>query len=173
MSIESKFPFEAHVVLFEPEIPQNTGNIARTCAALGCPLHLIEPLGFSLEDKYVKRAGMDYWQQVTVHRYTGLDQFFQLNEDGQFYLLSKKVNRFYHEAKFEGKAFLMFGRESLGLPEELIKKHFHRCFRIPMLPTARSLNLSNAVAITLYEAYRQNGFSEMLTTVPGQGAILG
>jgi len=158
MSDELNNQFRANVVLFEPEIPQNTGNIARTCAALGCPLHLIEPLGFSLEDKYLKRAGMDYWHQVKVICYRNLEDFFNKNRDGQFFYFSKKVNRFYHEAKFTGKVYLFFGRESLGLPEWLLEKNRETSFRIPMMTTARSLNLANAVAVSLYEAYRQNNF---------------
>ncbi len=154
------------VVLFEPEIPQNTGNIARTCAALGRGLHLIEPLGFSLEDKYLKRAGMDYRHAIDIQRYPNLDAFFQAHPDDRYFFFSKKVSPGYHEADFKGteqaggaaESFLFFGAESTGLPEALNQRYPDRFYRIPMLPGTRSLNLSNAVAVVLYEAFRQNGF---------------
>jgi tRNA (cytidine/uridine-2'-O-)-methyltransferase len=158
---EKETQFKAEVVLLEPEIPQNTGSIARTCAALGCPLHLIEPLGFSLEDKYLKRAGMDYWHLVDVKCYPDIDAFFRENNDGRCLFFSKKVKKLYHEADYSGRVFLFFGKESLGLPESFLKKYRENCFRIPMLPHARSLNISNAVSVVLYEAYRQNGFGPL------------
>ncbi len=150
--------FAAHVVLVEPEIPQNTGNIARTCAALGCPLHLVEPLGFSLEDKYMRRAGLDYWHMLDVHRYPDLETFFEKNNEGDFALLSRKGTHGYHEIPFTKTTYFLFGKETYGLPDELIEKYREQCFRIPMRKDSRSLNLSNTVAIVMYEAYRQNGF---------------
>ncbi len=155
---ESNHDFEAHVVLLEPEIPQNTGNIARTCMALDCPLHLIKPLGFSIGDKHLKRAGMDYWQQVDVRTYENLQQFYQMNPEGQFYYFSKKMKRYYHEPQFRGTCYFIFGKESWGLPEPLIEANRSQAFRIPMRRDARSLNLSNSVAVVLFEAFRQNGF---------------
>ncbi len=150
--------FKPEVVLLEPEIPQNTGSIARTCAALGCPLHLIEPLGFLLEDRYLRRAGMDYWHMVEVTCYPDIDAFFKSNKEGRCLFFSKKVQPIYSEANYRGRTFLFFGKESLGLPEPLLAQHKSNCFRIPMRPEARSLNISNAVSIVLYEAFRQNGF---------------
>jgi len=145
-------------VLFEPEIPQNTGNIARTCAALGCTLHLIEPLGFSLEDKYLRRAGLDYWPMVDVKCYSNLEAFFETNSQGNYFYLTKKAKQSYHEAEFKGKTYFFFGKETWGLPASLISRHWQNCLRIPMQENARSLNLSNAVALVLYEAFRQNNF---------------
>jgi tRNA (cytidine/uridine-2'-O-)-methyltransferase len=150
--------FFAEVVLFEPEIPQNTGNIARTCAALGCPLHLVEPLGFSLEDRYLRRAGLDYWSLVEVTCYPGFEAFLKANREGRFFFFSKKVKRPYHEAQFRGHVYLIFGKETAGFPIDFISKRPADCYRIPMREDVRSLNLSNAAAIVLYEAFRQNGF---------------
>lgn len=150
--------FSAEVVLYQPEIPQNTGNIARTCAALGCGLHLIEPLGFSVEDKYLKRAGMDYWHSVEVTRYPDFDTFMEKNPEGRYFFFSKKVERNCYEARFEGKCYFFFGQESLGIPESLLARYPGDSYRIPMRPGTRSLNLSNTAAIVLYEAFRQNGF---------------
>lgn len=150
--------FSAEVVLYEPEIPQNTGNIARTCAALGCGLHLIEPLGFSLEDKYLKRAGMDYWHSVEVTRYRDFSSFIEQNRQGRYFFFSKKVAQNYSEARFTGKCYLIFGQESLGIPGSLLAQYATDCYRIPMREGTRSLNLSNTAAIVLYEAFRQNGF---------------
>lgn len=154
--------FRAEVVLVEPEIPQNTGNIARTCAALGCGLHLIEPLGFSLKDRYLRRAGVDYWHMVEVKRYPDINAFFESNRDGAFYFLTRKGTRSYNEVEFRGRVYFVFGRESVGLPDSLIAGQPESCLRIPMKAEARSLNVSNAVALVLYEAYRQNGFPELL-----------
>lgn len=154
--------FQAEVVLIEPEIPQNTGSIARTCAALGCRLNLIEPLGFSLEDRYLRRAGLDYWPLVEVKCYPHLDAFYEVNREGRFFYFSKKVERSYHQAEFRGKVYLLFGKETRGLPEDFISENQDHCFRIPMRSAARSLNLSNAVSIVLYEAFRQNGFPGLL-----------
>ena len=147
-----------HIVLVEPEIPQNTGNIARTCAATNTPLHLIEPLGFSLEDKYLKRAGMDYWQDVKVYRYKNLEHFFEENKGGRFFYLTTKGKKGYHEVEFKDQDFLLFGKETKGLPEDLIFNDFEHAITIPMMSGARSLNLSNTVALVLYEGLRQTGF---------------
>ena len=147
-----------HVVLLEPEIPQNTGNIARTCAAVGAVLHLIEPLGFSLEDKYMKRAGLDYWDSLEVHIHKNLGEFHEKNPGAEPYLFTKKASHVYTEVSYPGDVYLMFGRESVGLPETLLEEHPERCLRMPMKEGLRSLNLSNAVAIAVYEVLRQQGF---------------
>lgn len=154
--------FSLDVVLVEPEIPQNTGNIARTCMTMNCRLHLIEPLGFSLEDRYLKRAGMDYWHHVDVTRHPNLEAFFAAHPEGPnctYYFFSKKATTFCHQARFRGETFLFFGKETWGLPEELQAQYPQQCLRIPMQPEARSLNLANSVAIAVYEAHRQNGFT--------------
>lgn len=147
-----------NIVLVHPEIPQNTGNIARTCAATGAVLHLVAPLGFSLADKYLKRAGLDYWHLMTYRRYPNLETFFQENAGARMHFLSTKAPRGYHEARYQDGDFLVFGCETRGLPEKLLERVYDRCARIPMRPEARSLNLSNSVAIVLYEALRQTGF---------------
>lgn len=147
-----------NVVLVEPEIPQNCGNIARTCAATGCVLHLIRPLGFDISEKAVRRAGLDYWSQVTVRDYENLDDFFAKNKVEQMWCLSTKAPQSYTEARFSDNCYLFFGKETKGLPEAFLDEHFDSCVRIPMLPDTRSLNLSNAVAITVYEALRQLSF---------------
>ena len=144
-----------NIVLVEPEIPQNCGNIARTCAATGCVLHLIRPLGFDISEKAVRRAGLDYWSQVTVRDYENLDDFFAQNKVEQMWCLSTKAPRCYTEAQFSDNCYLFFGKETKGLPEAFLDEHYDSCVRIPMLPDTRSLNLSNAVAITVYEALRQ------------------
>lgn len=151
-----------NIVLLEPEIPQNCGNIARTCAATGCVLHLIHPLGFDISEKAVKRAGLDYWHLVDVREYENLDDFFAKNDVRQLWCLSTKAPRCYTEAAFEDGCYLMFGKETKGLPEEFLNAHFESCVRIPMRSEARSLNLSNAVAVTVFEALRQTGFSGLL-----------
>ena len=151
-----------HVVLHQPEIPQNTGNIARTCAATGCTLHLIKPLGFDISASAVKRAGLDYWHLVDVRVYEGLDDFFAKNEIPQMWCLSTKAPRCYTEATYEDGCFLLFGKETKGLPEDLLQAHHDECVRIPMRQEARSLNLSNAVAITVFEALRQLSFPGLL-----------
>jgi len=158
MEDSKKNPFEAHVVLVEPEIPQNTGNIARTCGALGCSLHLIEPLGFSLQNRYLRRAGLDYWHLLEVFRYPNLETFFKENAEGKYYFFSRKAQYNYHQTEYQGKSYFIFGTESVGLPSSLLNQYPDQCFRIPVRPQARSLNLANAVALVLYEAYRQNGF---------------
>ena len=147
-----------NIVLVEPEIPQNCGNIARTCAATGCTLHLIRPLGFDISEKAVRRAGLDYWSQVTVRDYENLDDFFAKNNVEQMWCLSTKAPRCYTEAQFSDNCYLFFGKETKGLPEVFLDEHYDSCVRIPMLPDTRSLNLSNAVAITVYEALRQLDF---------------
>ena len=147
-----------NIVLVEPEIPQNCGNIARTCAATGCRLHLIRPLGFDISEKAVRRAGLDYWHLVEVFDYENLDDFFAKNEVTQMYCLSTKAPRSYAEAKFEDGCYLFFGKETKGLPEDFLEEHRDACVKIPMRQEARSLNLSNAVAITVFEALRQMDF---------------
>jgi len=149
-----------NVVLHSPAIPQNTGNIARTCAATGAALHLIDPLGFEITDKNLKRAGLDYWQYLSLTRYTGLDDFFQKNE-GEFYYFSTKASRTYTDVEYRGNVYLFFGREDAGLPEELLADHYDRALRFPMLTKIRSLNLSNSVAIAVYEVLRQWDFQNL------------
>ena len=152
-----------NIVLVEPEIPQNCGNIARTCAATGCVLHLIRPLGFDISEKAVRRAGLDYWSQVTVRDYENLDDFFAKNKVEQMWCLSTKAPRCYTEAQFSDNCYLFFGKETKGLPEDFLEAHFESCIRLPMRPDTRSLNLSNAVAITVYEALRQLSFPGLLS----------
>ena len=147
-----------NIVLVEPEIPQNCGNIARTCAATGCRLHLIRPLGFDISDKAVKRAGLDYWHMVEVRDYENLVDFFARNKVEEMWCLSTKAPRSYVEAQFHDESYLFFGKETKGLPEDFLAEHYEQCVRIPMRSDARSLNLSNAVAITVYEALRQIDF---------------
>lgn len=150
-----------NIVLFEPEIPANTGNIGRTCVATNTRLHLIEPLGFSLEEKQLKRAGMDYWKDLDVTTYTCWDDFCQKNSDAKLYFATTKARHVYSEVNYEPDCYIMFGKESAGIPEEILKNHPDTCVRIPMVGETRSLNLSNSVAIVLYEALRQNDFSNM------------
>ena len=147
-----------HIVLVEPEIPQNTGNIARTCAATGTTLHLVHPMGFSIDEKHVRRAGLDYWPLVHIVEHPSFAQLRALYPDAPFFFATTKAPRSYCEARFPMDAFLVFGRESRGLPEDLLRENYDRCIRIPMRPDIRSLNLSNSVAVVLYEALRQNGF---------------
>ena len=147
-----------NIVRVEPEIPQNCGNIARTCAATGCRLHLIRPLGFDISDKAVKRAGLDYWHMVDVRDYENLDDFFAKNDVRQMWCLSTKAPRSYVEATYEEDCYLFFGKETKGLPETFLEEHRDSCVRIPMRSEARSLNLSNAVAVTVFEALRQLSF---------------
>ena len=154
--------FLLNIVLHEPEIPQNCGNIARTCAATGAVLHLIRPLGFDISEKAVRRAGLDYWNLVDVRVYDNLDDFFSKNDVKQLWCLSTKAPRCYTEAAFADGAYLLFGKETKGLPEDFLEEHYEQCVRIPMRPEARSLNLSNAVAITVYEALRQLEYPNLL-----------
>lgn len=147
-----------NIVLVEPEIPQNCGNIARTCAATGSRLHLIKPLGFDISEKAVKRAGLDYWHLVDVKVYENLADFFSKNAVEQMWCLSTKAPRSYTQATFAPDCYLFFGKETKGLPEDFLNEHSQSCIRLPMIDQARSLNLSNAVAITVYEALRQLDF---------------
>lgn len=150
-----------NIVLVEPEIPQNTGNIARTCAATGARLHIIKPMGFEITDKHLKRAGLDYWYLLDITYYENTDEFFEKNKNGRFFYSTTKAPKSYAEAEFRDEDFILFGKETKGLPEELLYKDRERCIRIPMIDEARSLNLSNSVAIVLYEALRQTGFSSL------------
>ena len=152
-----------HIILHEPEIPQNTGNIGRTCVATGTPLHLIEPLGFSLDEKALKRAGMDYWKHLDVSNYTNFEEFKAKHPNAKIWMATTKAKYNYTEVEFGPDDFIMFGKDSAGIPEEILVENEERCIRIPMLPAIRSLNLSNAVAVVLYEALRQNGFESMQT----------
>ncbi|MDR3215996.1 MAG: tRNA (cytidine(34)-2'-O)-methyltransferase [Clostridiaceae bacterium] len=158
-----------NVVLVEPEIPQNTGNIARTCAATGARLHLVEPLGFDISEKAVKRAGLDYWEAVEVTVYSGLDDFFSRNAGGRFFFASTKAAARYDEADYRDGDFILFGKETRGLPEPLLAANYDRTVRIPMIGETRSLNLSNAVAVVLYEALRHTDFAGFKT----EGALTG
>ncbi len=150
-----------HIVLVNPEIPQNTGNIARTCAATGAMLHLIEPLGFELSDKYLKRAGLDYWHMMTLEVHESWEGFLAAYPGARLHLATTKAPRDYCGARYADGDFLVFGRETRGLDEELLSRNYEKCVRIPMRPDARSLNLSNSVAIVLYEALRQQGFPNL------------
>lgn len=150
-----------HIVLLEPEIPANTGNIGRTCAATGTHLHLIEPLGFSLSEKALKRAGMDYWASLDVTVYRDFEDFLEKNPGAKIYMATTKGRRVYSDVKFEENAYLMFGREGGGIPEEILVRYPEAAIRIPMLGDTRSLNLSNSAAIVLYEALRQHGFRDL------------
>lgn len=148
-----------NIVLVEPEIPQNTGNISRTCAVTGCALHLIEPLGFSIDEKHLRRAGLDYWQYLEVYTYKDLDEFFEKNKGGEYFYFSTKAPQKHTDVSYPENAYLFFGKESKGLPEELIEENLSHAVRIPMMSELRSLNLSNSVAIAVYEAQRQHGFA--------------
>lgn len=153
-----------NIVLHEPEIPQNTGNIARTCAATGAALHLIRPLGFEIDDRKLKRAGLDYWQYLDITYYDGLDDFFAKNPTADFYCFSTKAPRLYTEVTYPDPVFLFFGKETKGLPETLLHDNPSRCVRLPMREGLRSLNLSNSVAIAVYEVLRQGNFAGLQTT---------
>jgi tRNA (cytidine/uridine-2'-O-)-methyltransferase len=148
-----------HVVLVEPEIPPNTGNVSRTCAVTGSTLHLVEPLGFSVEDKKLKRAGLDYWHSLKLQMHPDVEQFMQSVESKNFWFLTTKGAKTYTDISYQSEDYLIFGKETAGLPRELLEKYPERCVRIPMGHDIRSLNLSNSVAIVLYEALRQQGFS--------------
>ncbi|WHH60718.1 tRNA (uridine(34)/cytosine(34)/5-carboxymethylaminomethyluridine(34)-2'-O)-methyltransferase TrmL [Petroclostridium sp. X23] len=152
-----------NIVLVEPEIPQNTGNIARTCAAIGANLHLVRPLGFSVDDRYLKRAGLDYWHLLNVQYYDNIEQMLDTHKDGNFFYATTKAINIYSDVQYPDNSFLVFGKETAGLSEDLLKHNKEKCIRIPMIDEARSLNLSNSVAIIAYEAVRQSGF-EMLKT---------
>lgn len=150
-----------NIVLVEPEIPQNAGNISRTCAATGSVLHMIKPLGFSVEDKYLKRAGLDYWSLLDIRYYDNINHFFQENQGGNFYYSTTKAQKTYIDFEYPEDSYFIFGKETAGLPEDLLYKNIDRCIKIPMINNARSLNLSNSVAIVLYEALRQNDFKRL------------
>ncbi|MBQ4109897.1 MAG: tRNA (uridine(34)/cytosine(34)/5-carboxymethylaminomethyluridine(34)-2'-O)-methyltransferase TrmL [Clostridia bacterium] len=153
-----------NIVLVEPEIPQNTGNIARTCAATGATLHLVEPLGFSIDEKHVKRAGLDYWQYLDLKIYKNLDEFLEINKDKKMYFATTKADKTYCDVSYEDDCFIVFGKETKGLPEELLYERMETAVRIPMINEARSLNLSNSVAIIAYEALRQLEFFNLKNT---------
>ena len=150
-----------NIVLHEPEIPANTGNIGRTCVASGTRLHLIEPLGFRLDEKSLKRAGMDYWKDLDVTTYINFEEFMEKNPGARIYMATTKAPNVYTDVKFEPDCYIMFGKESAGIPEEILVNHKEDSIRIPMIGDIRSLNLGNSVAIILYEALRQNGFAGM------------
>ena len=149
---------EINIVLHEPEIPQNTGNIARTCAATGAALHIIKPMGFTIDDRKLKRAGLDYWHELDITYYENLEDFFNQNPGCNFYCFSTKAPRCYTDVVYETPVFLFFVKETRGLPEDFLRENLERCVRIPMRETLRSLNLSNSVAIAVYEVLRQSGF---------------
>ncbi|MBQ2944555.1 MAG: tRNA (uridine(34)/cytosine(34)/5-carboxymethylaminomethyluridine(34)-2'-O)-methyltransferase TrmL [Ruminococcus sp.] len=152
---------ELNIVLVEPEIPQNTGNIARTCAATGARLHLVRPMGFEVDDRKLKRAGLDYWYLLDITYYDNLADFYAKNPDGEFYYFTTKALNKHTDVQYPDKVYLVFGKETKGLPEELLLKNKEACVRIPMLSEARSLNLSNAVAIATYETLRQWDYPEL------------
>lgn len=150
-----------NIVLYEPEMPANTGNIGRTCVATNTRLHLIEPLGFRLNEKAIRRAGLDYWDKLDVTVYCDFQDFLDRNPGAVIYMATTKAPNVYSEVSYDPDCYLMFGKESAGIPEEILVKHRERCIRIPMWGEIRSLNLANSVAVVLYEALRQNGFQDM------------
>lgn len=152
-----------HIVLHEPEIPANTGNIGRTCVATGARLHLIEPLGFTLDEKQIKRAGLDYWRFLDITTYKNYDDFLNKNKEACIFMATTKAKKVYTQVSYKSDCYIMFGKESAGIPEEILLKNQENCVRIPMISEIRSLNLSNSVAIILYEALRQNQFDYMCT----------
>jgi len=154
---------ELHIVLVEPEIPQNTGNIARTCAATGAKLHLVRPLGFEIDDRKLKRAGLDYWHLLDIKYHDNIQALFEVYPHGEFYYATTKAPNIYSDVEYKNDTFLVFGKETAGLPEELLKGRREKCIRIPMRDDARSLNLSNSVAIVAFEVLRQNGFENLKT----------
>ena len=155
---------EINIVLHQPEIPQNTGNIARTCAATGAALHLIKPLGFEIDDRKLKRAGLDYWNSVEIYYYDSIQEVMDKFYNGKnFWFFSTKAKYVHSEAPYKDGDFLVFGKETKGLPEDLLKKHYNECVRIPMMGETRSLNLSNSVCVGVYEALRQMGFKNFKT----------
>lgn len=153
-----------NVVLYQPEIPPNTGTIARTCAATATSLHLIKPLGFSIDDKHVKRAGLDYWKLLDLHVYENVEEFFEKNKDKKIYFGTTKANAYYTDMKYEEDCFIMFGKETAGIPMDILNKYKDTCIKIPMIENeaARSLNLSNSVNIVLFEVLRQLGFKDLV-----------
>lgn len=163
-SVKEKKGEEMNIVLYQPEIPQNTGNIARTCALTNSGLHLIKPLGFSLDEKHLKRAGLDYWDLVDLHVYESFEDFILKNKGIDLYILTTKAQKYYHEINYSEDGFLMFGKETAGIPIEIHEAYPENRFRIPMLNNekARSLNLANSVNIVLYESLRQNQFKNLI-----------
>ncbi len=155
--------YNLNIVLVEPQIPQNTGNISRTCAVTGARLHLIRPFGFEISDKNLKRAGLDYWDKLDISYYENMDEFYQKN-DGNYYYFTTKGKKIYSDIKFPNNSYIIFGREDKGLPEDLLYDNPETCLRIPMKPTLRSLNLSNSVAIAAYEILRQWEYPELSTS---------
>lgn len=153
--------FVMNIILLEPEIPANTGNIGRTCVATNTKLHLIEPMGFRLSEKHLKRAGMDYWGLVDLAVYDNYEDFIEKNNNPKIYMATTKAVKSYTEVKYDPDCYIMFGKESAGIPEELLLSNKDNCIRIPMWGDIRSLNLGNSVAVILYEALRQNGFEGM------------
>lgn len=151
-----------NIVLFEPEIPQNTGNISRTCACTGSALHIIKPMGFEITDKHLKRAGLDYWDKLSLTYYENLDDFFDRTKGGRYFYLSKKASKRYTDISFKDGDYLIFGKETKGLPEHIVFDNPETALRIPMAKDLRSLNLSNTVALVLYEALRQIGFADLI-----------
>lgn len=151
-----------NIVLYQPEIPQNTGNISRTCACTGAALHIIKPMGFEITDKHLKRAGLDYWDKLDLTYYDSLEEFFQKTKGGRYFYLSKKASKRYTDIEFKDGDYLIFGKETKGLPEHIVFDNPDTALRIPMAEGLRSLNLSNTVALVLYEALRQNGFKNLV-----------
>lgn len=152
-----------NIILLEPEIPMNTGNIGRTCVATGTKLHLIKPLGFDTSDKSLKRAGLDYWKEIDVTYYENFEHFLEVNKNPKIFMATTKAKKKYTDVSYDLDDFIMFGKESAGIPEEILLKHRDNCIRIPILSEHRSLNLSNAAAIILFEALRQNNFNGLLS----------
>ncbi|MFZ5351913.1 MAG: tRNA (uridine(34)/cytosine(34)/5-carboxymethylaminomethyluridine(34)-2'-O)-methyltransferase TrmL [Bacillota bacterium] len=150
-----------NIVLVEPEIPQNTGNIARTCAATGCKLHLVKPLGFSVDDRYLKRAGLDYWNLVDIKYYDNMQQLYETYPQADYYYLTTKGSKTHSDISYKKDCFLVFGKETAGLPKAVLEANRENCIRVPMIDEARSLNLSNSVAIVVYEALRQLDYPYM------------
>ena len=153
--------YSLNIVLIEPEIPQNTGNIARTCAATGARLHLVEPMGFKIDDKKLKRAGLDYWDKLDITFYASSEEFFEKNKGGEFFYFSTKAGKAHSDINYPNGAFLVFGKETKGLPEPLLEANLERCVRLPMRGIIRSLNLSNAAAIGAYEVLRQWNYPKL------------
>ncbi len=153
-----------NIVLLEPEIPHNTGAIGRTCVATNTALHLIKPLGFEITDKTLRRTGLDYWKDLDVHYYENVQEFYEKNKNANIFMATTKAQKTYADVKYSENDFIMFGKESKGIPEELLKGNKDNCIRIPMLEQYRSLNLANSASIILYEALRQSGFEELLST---------
>lgn len=151
-----------NIVLLEPEIPQNTGNIARICAATGCNLHLIKPFGFSINDKYLKRAGLDYWNLLNISYYDSFKDFLDKNPNSELFMSTTKSKKTYTDVKYHSDSYIVFGKESAGIPEEILLEYKDTAVRIPMIKEARSLNLANSVAIIVYEALRQQDFNRLL-----------